>query len=54
VYLGIGPDTAERLAEAMAQVTDRDGETVPRSGSEQGALEVGKAMHDQQRAQTGG
>lgn len=44
VHLGTGPDTAERLAAAMAQVTDRQGELVPRSGSEQGALEVGKAM----------
>jgi NAD(P)-dependent dehydrogenase (short-subunit alcohol dehydrogenase family) len=44
VYLGTGPDTADRLAEAMAQVTDRQGEMVPRSGSEQGTLEVGKAM----------
>jgi NAD(P)-dependent dehydrogenase (short-subunit alcohol dehydrogenase family) len=44
VYLGTGPDTADRLAEAMAQVTDRQGEMVPRSGSEQGSLEVGKAM----------
>jgi len=44
VHLGTGPDTADRLAEVMAQVTDRDGEFVPRSGSEQGTLEVGKAM----------
>ena len=44
VYLGTGQDTAERLAAAMAQVTERQGETVPRSGSEQGTLEVGKAM----------
>ncbi len=44
VHLGTGPDTAERLLAAMSQVTDRQGETVPRSGSEQGALEVGKAM----------
>jgi hypothetical protein len=44
VYLGTGPDTAERLAAAMAQVTDRQGETVPLSGSAQGALEVGKAL----------
>jgi hypothetical protein len=28
----------------MAQLTERHGEMVPRSGSEQGALEVGKAM----------
>ena len=44
VHLGTGPDTAERLLAAMAQVADRQGELVPRSGSEQGALEVGKAM----------
>jgi hypothetical protein len=45
VYLGTGPDTADRLADAMAQVTDRQGEMVPRSGSDQGTLEVGKAMN---------
>ena len=44
VHLGLSPDTPERLAAAMAQVTDRQGETVPLSGSAQGTLEVGKAM----------
>ena len=44
VHLGLTPDTPERLAAAMAQVTDRQGETVPLSGSAQGTLEVGKAM----------
>lgn len=44
VHLGVGPDTAEQLAAALAQVTDRQGETVPLSGSAQGALEVGKAL----------
>jgi hypothetical protein len=44
VYLGDAPDTPERLAAAMTQVVDRQGERVPRSGSEQGTLEVGKAM----------
>jgi len=44
VHLGLTPDTPERLAAAMAQVTDRQGETVPLSGSAQGSLEVGKAM----------
>ena len=44
VYLGVGPDTPERLAAALAQVTDLGGALVPRSGSEQGTLEVGKAM----------
>lgn len=45
VYLGTGPDTAERLADALLSLTDRQGEIVPRSGSEQGTLEVGKALH---------
>ncbi len=44
VHLGLTADTPERLAAALSQVTDRTGETVPRSGSEQGTLEVGKAM----------
>ena len=44
VHLGLTPDTPERLAAAMAQVTDRQSETVPLSGSAQGTLEVGKAM----------
>jgi len=44
VYLGVGPDTPERLAAALAQVTDSSGATVPQSGSAQGTLEVGKAM----------
>jgi NAD(P)-dependent dehydrogenase (short-subunit alcohol dehydrogenase family) len=47
VHLGTSPDTADRLLAAMSQVTDRQGETVPRSGAEQGALEVGKAMKAQ-------
>lgn len=44
VHLGLTPDTPERLAAALAQVTDRQGETVPLSGSAQGTLEVAKAM----------
>jgi NAD(P)-dependent dehydrogenase (short-subunit alcohol dehydrogenase family) len=44
VHFGTGTDTAERLLASMTQLTDRQGETVPRSGSEQGMLEVGKAM----------
>jgi len=44
LHLGTGPDTPERLAAALAQVSDRQGETVPLSGSAQGTLEVGKAM----------
>ena len=44
VHLGLTPDTPERLAAALGQVSDRQGETVPLSGSAQGTLEVGKAM----------
>ena len=44
IHLGTGPDAAERLAAAMAQVMDSQGEMVPLSGSAQGALEVDKAM----------
>ena len=44
VHIGIGADTPERLLAALDQVRDRTGETVPKSGSEQGTLEVGKAM----------
>ena len=44
VHLGLTPDTPERLAATLAQVCDSNGQRVPRSGSEQGTLEVGKAM----------
>ena len=44
VHLGAGPEVPEQLAAALAQVRERTGETVPMAGSEQGALEVGKAM----------
>ncbi len=44
IHLGTDADVPERLAAAMAQVRDRAGETVPLVGSEQGTLEVGKAM----------
>ena len=44
VHLGLTPDTPERLAAALAQVCDGSGQLVPRAGSEQGTLEVGKAM----------
>jgi len=44
VHLGAGPEVPEQLAAALAQVRERSGETVPMAGSEQGALEVGKAM----------
>ena len=44
VHLGMGDDVAERLLASLAQMHDRTGETVPMAGSEQGTLEVGKAM----------
>ncbi len=44
VHLGLAPDTPERLAAALAQVTDRAGETVPQSGAEQGSNEVAQAL----------
>ncbi len=43
-WLGIGPDTPEQLAARLAEVTAREGETVPESGAAQGTNEVGKAM----------
>ena len=44
VHLGLTPDTPERLAAALAQVCDGTGQLVPKAGSEQGSLEVAKAM----------
>ena len=44
VHLGTGPDVADLLAARFDQVSDRDGETVPESGSAQGTNEVGKAI----------
>jgi NAD(P)-dependent dehydrogenase (short-subunit alcohol dehydrogenase family) len=44
VHLGMGDDVPERLLQALTQVRERTGESVPMAGSEQGALEVGKAM----------
>ena len=44
VHLGTGPEVPEQLLAALPQVRERHGETVPMAGSEQGALEVGKAM----------
>ncbi len=44
VHLGTGDDVPERLLQALTQVRERTGESVPMAGSEQGALEVGKAM----------
>ena len=42
-FVGGGDDAAERIAASWADISDRDGETVPQSGAAQGTLEVGKA-----------
>ena len=43
-WLGIGADTPEQLVARLAEVTSREGEIVPQSGTAQGSNEVGKAM----------
>ena len=43
-WIGVDAEADERLADQLDAVRDRQGETVPLSGSEQGALEVGRAM----------
>ena len=40
----MGADAAEQVAARWDEISDRDGETVPESGSAQGTLEVGKAL----------
>ena len=44
VHIGTDAHAADRLLAALPQVADRQGETVPRSGSEQGANEVAKVQ----------
>ena len=44
VWIGLDEGADLRLAQQLAQVTDRTNETVPGSGSAQGTLEVGRAM----------
>ena len=44
IHLGLGSEVPEQLAERLAEVTSRDGETVPTSGAAQGTIEVQKAM----------
>ena len=44
VWLGTDPQTPERLAERLAEVSDPTGQMVPQGGSAQGANEVAKAM----------
>lgn len=46
VWLGNDAQTPERLAERLAEVTDRAGDQVPQSGSAQGSNEVTKAMEN--------
>ena len=46
VWIGTDADAPERLAEQLAQVTDRTGDSVPQSGAAQGTNEVGKAMQN--------
>jgi NAD(P)-dependent dehydrogenase (short-subunit alcohol dehydrogenase family) len=43
VWMGLGDDAPERLAQALTQVCDRNGELVPESGAAQGAHEVQRA-----------
>ncbi|MCR6476844.1 SDR family NAD(P)-dependent oxidoreductase [Variovorax sp. ZS18.2.2] len=49
VWLGGGPDAPEQLAARLAEVTSREGETVPQSGTAQGSNEVAKAMANAKR-----
>lgn len=42
-WIGLDAQAPERLAEQLAQVTDRTGEMVPQSGSAQGAHEMTRA-----------
>jgi NAD(P)-dependent dehydrogenase (short-subunit alcohol dehydrogenase family) len=48
-WLGSGPDAAEQLAARLAEVTSREGESVPQAGTAQGGNEVAKAMANAKR-----
>lgn len=50
VWLGSDASTPERLAQRLAEVTDRAGDSVPQSGAAQGSNEVGKALENAKRA----
>lgn len=50
VWLGLDALTPERLAQRLAEVTDRAGDSVPQSGAAQGSNEVGKALENAKRA----
>ena len=44
VFVGLPDDAAEQVAAGFEALSDRVGETVPKSGNAQGTLEIGKAM----------
>ena len=44
VHIGSAPDAADQVAARFEEISSRDDETVPASGSAQGTNEVGKAM----------
>ncbi len=44
LWLGMGDDVPEQLAQRLAEVTERAGEAVPQSGAAQGTQEVGRAL----------
>ena len=44
LWLGMGNDVPERLAQRLSEVSNRHGENVPQSGAAQGTQEVGKAL----------
>ena len=48
-WLGIDADTPEQLAARLPEVTQREGEVVPQSGTAQGANEVAKGMANAKR-----
>ncbi|KQX39756.1 SDR family NAD(P)-dependent oxidoreductase [Variovorax sp. Root434] len=48
-WLGIDADTPEQLAARLSEVTQREGEVVPQSGTAQGANEVAKGMANAKR-----
>ena len=44
VFLGLPDDAAEQVTANLGALSDREGETVPESGTAQGTIEIGKAM----------
>jgi len=44
VHIGTGADAAEQVELQFDAISDRDEESVPQSGQEQGRNEVGKAL----------